>query len=245
MSDDTPTQRFPQPGDEPTGDIPTQRLPQHDGDPFAHVPIADGSLAAATPTERITTGPAIEHQPVAAAPRKPRGPLIALIVAGALLIVALIVLLFILFGPKGTPGAGETATPAPTVSLSPSPTPTPTPTQEPQTPPPPAITSFSTGTATVFCSDDPDDNVDELTIAWATSGGVRVYFGIDVTDAQEAPFFDNLPLSGDSTSNFPAGYSPFRYSCGVPEHTYTITVVAEDGQKTSRSVTVTDVNFGA
>jgi hypothetical protein len=238
MSDDTPTQRFPE-----SGDVPTQRLPQSGEqptapfarpDPLAHVPID-------TPTERISTGPVIESRP-AAVPPKSRGPLIALIIAGALLIVALIVLLIILFGPKGAPTAGETPTPVPTISETPTPTPTPTPTEEPA--PPPVIGTFSTGTATVFCSADPDANVDELTITWATSGGVRVYFGIDTPDAQTAPFFDNLPLTGDSNSNFPAGYSPFRYSCGVPEHVYTITVVAEDGQKTSRSITVTDVNFG-
>jgi flagellar basal body-associated protein FliL len=228
MSDDTPTQRFPEQGD--------------------------------NATERITTGEVQED--LQEEKKKSRGLLIGLIVAGVLLLVAIIVLVFFLGRATGTPGAIGTESPAPipsdsaTAGPSESPTPSATPeeTEEPEEPEQPEqppqqpaqtvkVDSFSVDTSTVFCGKNGQPSDIDLFFKWSTSHGERVYFGINTSDASTAPFFDNLPLDGDTASNFPSGYSPFQYACGNQSLKYTITVVDGDNHKASKSVTITDVNF--
>jgi predicted nucleic acid-binding Zn ribbon protein len=219
MSDDTPTQRLPQTGENPAGGAPTEQF------------------ATAEVQEDLQE----EKQ-------KSRGLLIGLIVAGVLLVVAIIVLLVFLFGGKAQPEpqTSGTATPAPSTTSTPeaSGTPTPEPTQDAPAAPTPVVDSFSTGTGTVWCGtpDDPEPDID-LDISWSTSNGNRVYFGVDTNDASAAPFFDNLPLSGNSGSNFPSGYSPFQFTCGAETHRYTLTVVDAQNHKDSKTVTVKDLAY--
>lgn len=209
-----------------------------------------------TPTQKIATGELQED--LQEEKQKSKGLLIGLIIAGVLLLIAIIVLVFFLGRATGTPGdtAGPTTSDSPTPSATPSPTPsetpsaTPTPTEEPPAanPPPsnptPVVNSFTTGTSTVWCgtSDNPTTEID-LNISWSTSNGNRVYFGVDTNDASAAPFFDNLPLSGNSGSNFPSGYVPFQFVCGPETHKYTLTVVDGQGHKASKSVTVKDLSY--
>jgi flagellar basal body-associated protein FliL len=212
------------------------------------------------PTQRIQTDDVQED--LTEEKQKSKGLLIGLIIAGALLLVAIVVLVFFLgraAGSPGTPGVIGTESPAPIVSdtpsaapsETPSATPEPEPTEEPeepaQPPQPPATTvtvdKFKVDTPTVFCGKNGQPDDIDLFFSWATSNGERVYFGVNTNDASQAPFFDNLPLDGDTGSNFPSGYSPFQYSCGNQSLKYTITVVDGSGHKASKSVTVTDVNF--
>lgn len=211
-----------------------------------------------TPTQRIDASEVQED--LQEEKKKNKGLLIGLIIAGVLLLVAIIVLVFFLGKATGTPGVIGTESPAPIASETPSAGPSATPSatatpeateepeqpEQPQQPSTPAVKvdSFSANTSTVFCAKNPgeSDQID-LFFSWATSNGERVYFGVNTNDASAAPFFDNLPLDGDTGSNFPNGYSPFQYSCGNQSLKYTITVVDGSGHKASKSVTITDVNF--
>ena len=69
-------------------------------------------------------------------------------------------------------------------------------------------------------------------------------FGVDTNDAAAAPFFSNLPLDGNSGSNFPRDTCRSSYPCPVARRDkYTITRHRRLGHKASKSVTITDVNF--
>ena len=105
------------------------------------------------------------------------------------------------------------------------------------------VDSFGVSPSTVFCGKSGDPSQVDLYFTWATSNGTKVYFGVDTNDASTAPFFPNLPLDGNSGSNFPSGYVPFQFSCGSQTHKYTMTVTDDSGHKASKSVTITDVNF--
>lgn len=216
MSDDTPTQRFPS---AEGGDTPTQRLD----------------------TAEIAEDLHEEKQ-------KSRGLTIGLIIAGALLLIMLIVLLVIFLG-KGSGEPQTIGTPAPTTTADPTesatPTPEPTETEAPPPPPPagPTISSFTVSNDTVFCNtQSPTPSHQYIAFSWATSGSTQVYFGVDTNDASTNAFFDNLPQTGDSQSDFPAGYNDYEYNCPSASHTYTLTVVDGSGHKQSRTVTV--VNEG-
>ena len=213
MSDETPTQKFDQAGDAPT---------------------------------ELITGPAAT--PPAAGNRPSRRTVIILVIVGGALLVALLIILIVLLtrggaGPAPTPTPTGTSTPTPTPTQTPTPTPTPTPTQTP-TPPPappgPVINSFTIDAATVECG-APGTEDPEIVLQWSASRVDKVYFGIDTTDASVAPFFSNLPPSGDA-SDFPAGYYPFKYTCPAASHVYTITVVG-DGTTVSKSITVTNTGY--
>jgi hypothetical protein len=78
-----------------------------------------------------------------------------------------------------------------------------------------------------------------VSFSWSASNVNQVFFGIDTNDASAAPFFDNLPPSGD-TSDFPSGYDPFQYGCYSASHKYTLTVIGSDGSKVSKSITITN-----
>jgi hypothetical protein len=212
MSDDTPTQRFPS---------------ADSGD---------------TPTPQLLTAEIVDDLPEE---KKSRGLMTGLVITGALLLIALIVLLVIFLGRgAGAPQAVDTASPAPTDSATPTPTPEPTETEAPPPPPAgPAISSFTVSNESVFCNtQSPTPSHQYIGFEWATSGSTRVYFGIDTDDASTNAFFDNLPQTGNSQSDFPAGYNDYEYACPAASHTYTLTVVDGDGNKQSKSVTV--VNDG-
>lgn len=218
MSDDTPTERF-----DADGEAPTRRL---------ETPPANGAApAGATP-------PAA---PPARTPeeRKSRRLIITLVSIGAAVLVALIIVLIVLL-TRGTPTPVPTPTESPTASATPTPTPTPTetptPTPTPTTPPAAVATvdSLTVNPTTADCSDgDP-----VITLEWSTSNADKVYFGVDTEDASTEPFFSDVPLNGNSDTDFPPGYSPFTFTCSNDSHTYTFTAVNNDGSKDSASVTV-------
>ena len=107
----------------------------------------------------------------------------------------------------------------------------------------PVITTFTSSNQTVLCNtQSPTPSSQYIAFTWSVSKASRVYFGVNTTDASAAPFFNNLPLSGTSTFDFPAGYNQFTYACPNASVTYTLTAVDEDGHKTSQSVVI--VNEG-
>lgn len=175
MSDDTPTQRFPEQGD--------------------------------NPTERISTTEVQED--LQEEKQKSKGLLIGLIVAGALLLVAIIVLVFVLGRAMGNPGdpsepqpeptTSQSATPEPDESATPTPTPTPTEDAPPPPPPPsndPTITSWQVTPGTVYCNTQaPNPSNQYLALKWTTSGADRIDIGI-VDEGSYQLMYYNVSPSG-------------------------------------------------
>jgi hypothetical protein len=198
-------------------DTPTQRFPSADSGDF--------------PTQRIDTAPV--QSELQDETKKSKGLLIGLIIAGALLLAAIITILFVLFGRAPT----ETSTPTPSA--------TPTPTEDAPPPPPagPTISEFSVSNDTVLCNtQSPVPSHQYIAFEWHVADSSRVYFGIDTDDASVNQFFDNLPQNGTSQNDFPSGYNDWEYQCPSPTHNYTLTADDSDGNKVSKSVTV--VNEG-
>ena len=208
MSDDTPTQRFPEQG----------------GD---------------TPTERIATGEVYEE--LGEEKAKNRGLLVGLIIAGALLLIALIVILFIIFGrgsgqPQSvdnpTPGSSET--PTPVASDSPTPQPTPSETQAP--PPPPstdaAIDSFTTPNKTVFCNTQaPVPTNQYISFAWKTSNADAIKLGTYDAYGDYEDMYFNLAPDGNSDD---AGLQ-ITYFCPQPSQKWRLTVTG-NGQTVTEEI---------
>jgi hypothetical protein len=198
-------------------------------------------------------------------PAKSKALLITLISVGGALLLAIIILLVVLLTGGGggntetlpTPSASDASrTPSPTPSgsdeASPTPTPTPTPTQTEAAPPPPpppsndpTISSFTINNKTnptVQCNtDSPNPSSQFLLVKWSSSNVDHVYFGVGTNDASTGALFENLPPSGNSSDDFPAGYNngSYEFPCPTVSQKYTLTVVG-DGHKVSKSVTVTN-----
>ncbi|HRN29897.1 MAG TPA: hypothetical protein PK890_09380, partial [Terrimesophilobacter sp.] len=115
----------------------------------------------------------------------------------------------------------------------------------PPPPPPsndPVITTFQAGSSTVACNtQSPQSFPAYVSFTWATAKAATVYFGVDTNDASTGALFDNLPHSGTSQANFPAGYNDFQYGCPAASHNYTLTVIGTNGKKVSKTVTVTNI----
>jgi len=106
-----------------------------------------------------------------------------------------------------------------------------------------AILDFSVSNTSVLCNlEAPHDAPQQIAFTWNVVGAAHVFFGVDTTDAQAEPMFVDLPYSGSSHSEFPAGYEDYTYACPEPTHTYALTAVDDQGHAVSRTVTV--VNNG-
>lgn len=254
MSDDTPTQRYPE-GFPPPGGGPGG---PNNPEPGASQPSVNP--AAELPTERFDATPAaigvppsetgLPHgdtvppgAPLASGDdggRRQRGLIIGLIVAAAVLLLTLIGVLIWLATSSGSPSAEPTETPTasgtPTETPTPTPTPTPTETEEPPPPPPPppadAISTFTASVEQADCTASGGDPV-PLTFSWAASGA-RLWFGVGTDDAQANPF-----------GEYPLNYTmnDVSYQCGQPgqQQRYTITVERNDGELESRTIIIREV----
>jgi hypothetical protein len=179
-----------------------------------------------------------------------KGPIAVLLVVGSLLLATLLVaIVFIAFRGSAAP-ADEVVPPTadgPAIDIddvAPPTTEVP-PVVAPPEPVPttPQIATFTSSNQTVLCNtQSPTPSPQYISFTWSVSNASRVYFGVDTTDASAAAVFDNLPLSGTSTFDFPAGYNDYTYNCPNASRTYTLTAVDEAGHKTSRSVVI--VNEG-
>lgn len=242
MSDDTPTQRYPegfpppggqQPGGQQQGaDAPTERFsaagtqqPVGDVPPGATVPPA----GTVPPTAATASGDDGK--------RKQRGVIIGLAIAAGVLLLALIGLLIWLAVSSGSPTVAPTDSPTPseTPSESPEPSPTPTPTETETTPPPPppadAIASYTASTEQVDCTASGGTPV-PVTFSWAATG-TMLWFGVGTDDAHADPYGD-----------FPLNYTmDFDYQCGQQgaQQRYTITVQRTDGTFESRTLVIREV----
>jgi hypothetical protein len=231
MSDDTPTQRFPEPGD----DTPTQRF---------DAALTGGEPGAATAGTPVATA---EDEELADEKKKSRGLLIGLIALGGALLIAIIVLLVVLLtsGADGTPSADPTPTTSRTPSATPSvtpttidtptpsatPAPTPTETQAPPPPPPPPppadpIVSYTASTKDANCA-SPDDSV-PITFNWNTTGQ-SVTFGTNTEIAEDGTYQSGLPPVGGITIN---------YQCANPSYIYSIAVYHDGNVIDRASITV-------
>lgn len=254
MSDDTPTQRYPEGFPPPGGSRPPQPepTPQPSADPIAELPTE--RFDAATPAVGVppsATGlpPAATIPPAGAVPpgapgddggRRQRGLIIGLIVAAGVLLLALIgVLVWLAVSGSPTAAPTETPTASATPSETPTPTPTPTPapseTEEPPPPPPPpaeAIASFTASLEQVDCTASGGEPV-PLTFSWAASGA-RLWFGVGTDDAKANPF-----------SEYPLNYTmdDVSYQCGQPgqQQRYTITVERSDGGTESKTLIIREL----
>jgi hypothetical protein len=213
-------------------DTPTQRFPS----------AGDGD----SPTQRLESTEIAEdlHEEK----QKSRGLLVGLIVAGALLLVALIVILFVLFGKNGSPVSsvetpGIDASPTPQVTDA-SPTPTPSATEDAPPPPSPTprIDSFAVSPSEWFCNSSAPIPVPDpqLSFSWSTTNATHVYFGVGTTDdaEQNGMGWEGLPTDG-SDGDFPGGMD-FTFYCPVASQSYTITAKDDSGHKVSTTVTVTN-----
>jgi hypothetical protein len=179
-----------------------------------------------------------------------KGPIAVLLVVGSLLLATLLVsIVFIALRGPAEPVA-EVVPPAadgPAIDLDDVAPPTaevpPIVTPPEPAPTVPEIVTFTSSNQTVLCNtQSPTPSYQYISFTWSVSEASRVYFGVDTSDATAAPLFDNLPLSGTSAFDFPAGYNDFSYGCPNASRTYTLTAVDDAGHKTSRSVVI--VNEG-
>lgn len=201
MSDDTPTQRLPEPDD-----APTRRL---DAGPPSEPAGGDDTPGEQTPSHAL---------------------LIALIAIGSALLLAVVVLVIVLFTDDADPQADPTPvttrtespepSPTPTASDSPRPSATPSsaPTQAP--PPPPPASPIVSYTASTQDADCPDDAAAvPITFNWNTTGS-EVSFGIATDFADSQPYESGLPAVGGITVD---------YQCSNPETKFSIAVFHNGG----------------
>lgn len=73
---------------------------------------------------------------------------------------------------------------------------------------------------------------------WVTTGATGVYFGVMTMDAQQAPYFSDLPASGSLGSGRTAVF-PCYADAGEHTQIYTLTLTS-NGQKVSRTITLTE-----
>lgn len=230
MSDDTPTQRYPEGFPPGAADAPTERFTTPAAMPGAPVPPPGGPA-----------GPGL---PPADDGRRQKRLVIALAVIGGVLLLAVIALLVWIASmgsgaePEPTtstssPPPTPSATPTPTPAESATPTPTPTQTETVAPPPPPAgaIASFTASTNTVDCTASGGNPI-PVAFSW-DANGKQLWFGIGTTDAHAAPY-DSYQLKDTQT---------FDYQCNQSsgKQIYTVTVQKADDTFESKALTIREI----
>ena len=216
MSDDTPTQRFPAAGDEPTQQIATGEI-QEDlrEEKQKNRGLLIGLIAA--------------------------GALLLVAV-----IVLVVVLLpkgngDVQAGNTQSPQPQATDTPVPTESATPTPAVTAEPTQEPeqpqqpQQPSGPAITSFTVSPSTVYCNTQapvqPQNQY--LSMSWKTVGAEEIRIGTYDPYGDYSVRYYDLPPNGNQNS---IGQD-IIYQCPEATQTWRLEIVA-NGQVIKKEVTI-------
>lgn len=192
-----------------------------------------------TPTERFetpVTGGAADEV------RKSRTLLYVLITIGALLLIAIVILIATLAGrpasttadPSSTPTVTDSASPTPTpTETSPSPEPEPEETEEAPPPPPPApVPGFDSFSAPSDAGCQDGDTQKQLTFSWSSDDAVRAYIGVQTNNAKAAPYESDLPPVYT--------YTNLYYNCDQNSQYYTVTLEDGSGHLTHKTVTITD-----
>lgn len=214
MSDDTPTQRLP----EPSGDNPTERI--------STAEVHEDLQEEKQKNKGLMIGLIIA------------GAL--LLVA----IIVLVVVLIPKgsgdpqAGNTQSPPPLTTQTPAPSESASPTPAATEEPTDEPappQQPSGPAITSFTVSPGTVYCNTQapvqPQNQY--LSISWKTVGADEIRIGTYDPYGDYSTRYYNLPPNGDES----AIGQDIIYQCPEATQTWRLEIVA-NGQVIKKEVTI-------
>ncbi len=223
---DAPTRAFTQPFDHPGAVPPVPPAP-----PTAPTQLIRPPAAAIPPSmTTASTGPLAQEQ----SKRGLSGAAIAAIVLGAILLIALAILIVALLQRGAGPAPTESPTPTPTATTTPTPTPTPTPTETPT--PTPTETQEEAAPAptfTVFQAENTANCPDETSAvpifwSWSIDGASTVWFGIGTDDARAEPY-EEVP----STATY-----EFAYQCSEESQLYTVTAENADGLVTHRTVEV-------
>lgn len=268
MSDDTPTQRYPdgfppaggrppsepgQPDAAPTG--PTQPLvPAESGQeslPPEPVPPAASPLADA-PTERFASPDAYASVPPAVVPPAGTPPpgghssdderrsrgLIIGLAIAGGVLLLALIALLIWLATSQAPVAEPTESPTPSTSASETPTPTPTPT-ETEEPPPPPPPPPADAIATFSASAEEVD----CTAAGGTS--VPLTFSWAATGNRLWFGVGTDDASANPFKEYPLNYTmdEVPYQCGQPgqQQRYTITVERTDGTHESKTLIIREI----
>jgi hypothetical protein len=206
----------------------------------------------------MTTAPI----PTGSTPTGAAGPnklLIALIAVGGVLLLAVVAIAFLLIGQNSGGGAVNAGdqTPLPVATDSPTPTPTVEGEDGGDTgdggdggdQPVDNSVRFTSFNADLTVECDPTGQADEKaqpSISWASANAVKVYWTPNNREANSENGYQ-VPLSGnqhDMSASKGQG-ERYEFPCNH-DQTFdtTITLVGADGQKVSKTVTFTDVNWG-
>lgn len=106
----------------------------------------------------------------------------------------------------------------------------------------PLTLTASSDTTTLYCNKNAPAGQPPLvvTLTWKTTGASQIFFGVDTSDAQAAPFATNLPPSGTTSNSSDFSSGPIVYGCYEPSHRYTFTAIDAAGHKISRTLVVTN-----
>lgn len=188
--------------------------------------------------------------PTTAAPNR---LLIALIAVGGVLLLAVVAIAFLLIGQNSAPNSNDADAPQPTPTVSESLNPVEQDAEEPATHDAPApdnsvrFTSFNAD-LTVEC--DTTGQAEEKAqpqISWSSANAVHVYWTPNSNDADASNGYE-VGASGNQNDMSASKGEGERYEfpCNHREtFDTTITLVGADGQKVSKHVVFTDVNWNS
>lgn len=185
--------------------------------------------------------------PTTAAPNR---LLIALIAVGAVLLLAVVAITFLLIGQNNPRVTSDAGVPNPTPTVTESLTPVQDEVEEPVDQPAAPDTSlrFTSFKADLTVECDVTGEAEEKAqpqISWASANAVHVYWTPNDEDADASNGYE-VGASGnqnDMSASKGAG-ERYEFPCNHREtFDTTITLVGADGQKVSKHVTFTDVNW--
>lgn len=197
-------------------------------------------MSDSTPTERFSVQPDAGDGP------KSKRLLYVLIGIGAVLLIAVIILLVVLLTrPTGSNTVAETPIPSATASETPSAVPSesatpvstpsatetvaaPTPTPAPQ--PPAQVPGFDSFHAPSHAGCQAGDTQKQLTFSWSSDDAVKAYIGVQTKNAKTAPYEADLPPVYT--------YTNLYYNCDQASQYYTVTLEDGAGHITNKTVTI-------
>lgn len=188
--------------------------------------------------------------PTTAAPNR---LLIALIAVGGALLLAVVAMVFLLIGQNSAPNNNDAKAPQPTPTVTESLTPVEEDAEEPTTndaPPPDNSVRFTSFNADLTVECDTTGQAEEKAqpqISWSSANAVHVYWTPNSNDADASNGYE-VGASGNQNDMSASKGEGERYEfpCNHREtFDTTITLVGANGEKVSKHVTFTDVNWNS